>query len=342
MSLDPRLDGSWFDRKIFLVPLAGAVSVVALLAAGVVDDTAALTLSGVILTACVALAGHIVTFQSGRRSAREHAEEEARLRLDAAMRAGALFNGDVDRAADPAALASGLLALTQLGRTTLAVALLVDLWDSPIDPVVCEGPARSPGKVSDETAILVIDAALTSGDASAEIVAAELLCRNSGHLDIQQSLHWPSSVDGAWNPAFGMKTKLLLVDALLVMALRSTPKPEALRSLAVRLYGVFDGDPDPHVKGCLGMLVDAIVPALRALDAGTFMWRSKELELEQFVDAAAEKQPSPDRILAEFARRRSAELEAWSLTCSGAGVAASPPPPGALAGCDARRADDHG
>ena len=32
-------------------------------------------------------------------------------------------------------------------------------------------------------------------------------------LDPCQSTHWPSYIDGCWNPRFGPKTRLLLIDA---------------------------------------------------------------------------------------------------------------------------------
>ncbi|MDT9700868.1 hypothetical protein [Streptomyces sp. P17] len=65
------------------------------------------------------------------------------------------------------------------------MALLVDLWSDDDED-----------KISDETAILVIDAALRSTSSSAQLVAAELLCRNAERLDACQSLHWPSSGEG--------------------------------------------------------------------------------------------------------------------------------------------------
>ncbi|MGH3796415.1 MAG: hypothetical protein ACRDSP_16165 [Pseudonocardiaceae bacterium] len=73
------------------------------------------------------------------------------------MRAGALFSSADQRAADPAAIASGLLALTRLDHADLAVALLVDLWSDGD-----ENAANKGKKVADETAVLVIDAALKS------------------------------------------------------------------------------------------------------------------------------------------------------------------------------------
>jgi hypothetical protein len=150
-----------------------------------------------------------------------------------------------------------------------------------------------------------------------------------------------------------MKTKLLLIDALLLMALRGEASPSALRSLAVRLYGVLNGDPDAHVKGCVGELMQAIVPALKALDVGTFMQGTYELTLEDFILAGQQAKPNPDRMLARIATERSAELGTWSMACPLGHPPASsgeptrrddypihpqaPPPPGALAGCDATR-----
>ena len=83
--------------------------------------------------------GILAAQQSKRRLAQEHQDEHARLRLDAAMRAGELISAK-HAPASPAAIASGLLALTRLDHADLAVALLVDLW-SDDDPKVAKETA---------------------------------------------------------------------------------------------------------------------------------------------------------------------------------------------------------
>jgi hypothetical protein len=207
---------TWLAGAVGLLAVASVPAFVLKLTGGLDGASdkrfaAVLGLAGVLATAGVALV-------SERRLQRQHQDEEARLRLDAAMKAGALFNATSGSPADPAAVASGLLALTELGRADLAVALLVDLWDES-DRAASPAPATRQA-VSDETAVLVIDAALRSDRASAQLVGAELLCRNARRLDPCQSLHWPSSVDGMWNPQFGVKTKVLLVEALVRSASR--------------------------------------------------------------------------------------------------------------------------
>jgi hypothetical protein len=68
-------------------------------------------LAGVLVTASVSLIGVLATWQANRRTRQEHRDEQARLKLDAAMRAGALFSSE--QGSDPASIASGLLALTR-------------------------------------------------------------------------------------------------------------------------------------------------------------------------------------------------------------------------------------
>lgn len=281
-----------------------------------------LTLAGTMTAALVALIGTIAGHQSARRLEAAKADEAARLRLEAAMRAGQLLNKQ-EEAPAPAAVASGLLALTQLDRADLAVALLVDLWDGKQDVNV--DASSSSAQVSTETAILVLDAALRSRRGSAQLVAAELLCRNAHRLDICQSLHWPSSVDGTWNGDFGPKTKLLLVDALVQLALASTKREAALHSLAVRLYGISEGDPDRHVKGCVGKLLAAIIDELK--DVGTIMQGSRELTFAELKRAADQAHDNPDRYLSAVAEDRAKKLKAWAQGCHEPDFR-----PGALAG----------
>lgn len=242
----------------------------------------------------------VVSHVAGRQSNR-------RLRLDAAMRAGGLLEPGPSGHADPAASASGLLALTQLNHAQLAVALLVDVWSDRKD---------GEDRVSSETAILVIDAALRSDEENAQLIAAELLCRNAKRLDPCQSLHWPSAVDGHWLPRLGPKAKLLLLDGIVLMTVSSASNPNALRSVAVRLYGAYDGDPDPNVKGCVGTLIKAILPELEKLHYTEFMQGSRLVSLAQLRSAAAAAAPNPDRYLAQVVQDRSSKLRDWAARCS--------------------------
>jgi hypothetical protein len=275
----------------------------------------AVTYVGGLLTATVAVIGYISNRQSARRLSDEHErdehhlrkerdEERQRLRLDAAMRAGALFVPVDDRPIHPASAASGLLALTRLDQVDLAVVLLVDLWSG--------GNAL----VSTETAVLVIDAALRSReDPEAQLIAAELLCRNAGRLDSCQSLHWPSAVDGCWDATFGPQTKLLIVDALIQMALAAPRKESALRSVAVRLYGIWAGDNDPRVKGCVGTLIKALTPRLATLGYTDFLQGNSKVMLDQLEVAAGRATANPDGYLDRMVIERSKQLEHWATSC---------------------------
>jgi hypothetical protein len=268
---------------------------------------AVMALFGVIATAGVSLIGHLLTRQASRRLTQEHEDERERLRLDAAMRAGMLLAGADGVPADRAAAASGLLALTRLGHAELAVALLVDLWSNPSD-------RDAPGQVSTETAVLVIDAALTADRANAQLVAAELLCRNALRLDSCQSLHWPSAVDGRWIPGLSPKAKLLILDALVTMAVNGRSNENALRSIAVRLYGIGEGDPSDRVKGCVGTLVQALLPALRRLRYDDMIQGPAMVTLRQLEGAGAAASKNPDGYLERIVADRSRKLEAWSAT----------------------------
>ncbi|WP_146231911.1 hypothetical protein [Lentzea atacamensis] len=276
---------------------------------------AVLVFTGVLVTASVTLIGILLTRQANLRLAQEnerahnrlvqeHEDEERRLRLDAAMRAGALFSPSGENAADPAAIASGLLALTRLDQADLAVALLVDLWDN------------GKGRVSIETAVLVIDAALRSQTKpNAQLVAAELLCRNAPRLDSCQSLHWPSVIDGCWDSSFGPKTKLLLLDALVTMILSDHAHEHSVRSAAVRLYGIWNGDPDVRVRGCVGTLIAALIPTLCELGYVDFMQGNQRVMLAELEAAAGSATANPDGFLDRIVADHRKKLEAWAQGC---------------------------
>jgi hypothetical protein len=272
---------------------------------------AVLAFVGVLVTAAASIIGLTVT----RRASRDTSK---RLRLDAAMRAGKSFTSHGPEGVDQASIASSLLALTKLDNADLAVVLLVDFW-SP----------HATRKVSDEAAILVVDAALRSQKRNAQLVAAELLCRNAERLNPCQSLHWPSCIDGCWNHNFGPKTKLLLVDALTLMTKASKPATEnALRSIAVRLYGIYDQDRDLRVKGCVATLIDAVLPALCNLGYTNFMQGNREVMLKDLEVAAGNAKRNADDFLARIVKKRCNELREWASACTKDNIEEGP---GALA-----------
>lgn len=253
------------------------------------------------------------------RLAKEQEEDAARLKVDAAMRAGQLFAGPEGGQASPAASASGLLALSELGQPDLAVALLVDLW------------ADKPGGVSNEIAILVVDKALRSQHPSAQLIAAELLCRHSASLDAVQSLDWPSAIEGCWLPQLSPRAKLLLVEALIRMTIGKIPgdycgvekmaTEPALRAVAVRLYGIWRDDPDETVKGCIAKLLDAVVSRLADFQYTDLVQGNQSVILSNLIDAAAQQADNPDTYLNRTSTQLAIELKRWADSCE---LSASP------------------
>lgn len=282
-------DRRWALGWISFVVLVAGVSWLLLLrpwhrAGGSTGEiTAVVGFVGVLVTAAVSLIGLTVTRQSNRRLSQEANDEQRRLRLDAAMRAGALFSSTGSEPVDPASIASSLLALTKLDHGELAAALLVDFWSDGKE------------KVSTETAVLVIDAALRSKtQPNAQLVAAEILCRNASRLDSCHSLNWPSAIDGCWDRAFGPKTKFLLLKALVNMTLSREVNESALRSVAVRLYGIWSGDPDKRIQGCVGKLISALTPKLEGLGYTDFVQGNQKVMLGDLQEAAASATENPD------------------------------------------------
>jgi hypothetical protein len=228
--------------------------------------------------------------------------------LDAAMRAGELLSGAAGECPAPEVTASGLLALTKLDQEGLAVTLLVDLWN------------EERNRVSSEAAILVIDAALRSDKPAAELVAAEVLCRNATRLDSHQSLHWPCAVEGAWDRNFSARTKLLIVEALIRMTLAGPRDESALRAVAVRLFGIWDGeDPDTiegkRVRGCIGKLLKAVLPSLRGVGYQEFVQGNRVVTLDQLSQAADSAKSNPDGFLDHLSDQYACDLDSWGQSC---------------------------
>ena len=290
-----------------------------------------------ILAAWVTIVGYLVytaSTEAVRSTLRsQHLDEVARLRLDAAIRAAALFGGTESNRTQPRER-QDFYALTELGRADLAVALLVDLWSDHPSTQGTQGGGQSSvtqsdgsRAVSDETAVLVINEALQAVDTpAAQLVAAELLCRNSPRLDPCRSLDWPASVDGVWIPDLPRNAKILVTEALVRMTLTSTFNENALRSLVVRLYAISANDPDERVKGCLGWLIGSIVPALERLPYTDFIAARGTVSLDEIRAAARLASPNPDGYMERIVKVFGDELEAWSSPSSALAVQ-----PGALA-----------
>lgn len=235
------------------------------------------------------------------------------------MRAGQLITPEAPWAdiGSAAALASGLLALTNLNQAELAVSLLVDLWS---DRVNDDGSTRKNhrSRVANEIAILVINRALCSNSPTAQLVAAELLCRNATKLTATQSLHWPAVLDGGWRPDFGARTKLLLVEALVNMTTcPGKPADEAaLRAIAVRLYGI-SKDPEKRVKACTGKLINALMPSLEQCTSREFAQGNVMVDIDCLRQAAAHPKDNPDGYLSALSDRLADRLRDWANDATG-------------------------
>src|SRR5215813_4653763 len=239
--------------------------------------TAVLALFAVLIPASVTLVGFWIQRQAGKRVDLQKVQENARLKLDQVIRAAELFSSSDDATASRERAVSALLALTQLDHAALAIGILADLW--PTQPSPSLSPAQettdTSTKVSAEQAILVIHAALVSKESTAQIMAAELMSRNAGTLDINSPLHWPNLVSNQW-VVLPERAKLLLIDALVFMAIARVVSGDSIRTLALRLYEIWEIDPEPRVKRSTGAFIEAILPALKTHGYEEFMLRGLE------------------------------------------------------------------
>jgi hypothetical protein len=233
-------------------------------------------------------------------------QSERRLRLDAAINAGKLLSPSDGCFVSAAAAASGLLALTDLGRSKLATAMLVDLWAKDI--------------VSPEVAILVVDKALATGDDSTAQIAAEVLCQNSHKLDSTKPAHWPSILDERWLPSATEKTKLLLVEALIEMSTNTQLSPGSLRSFVVRIVSMQEREGPGHFKKCLAGFVGAVAPALAGEPSGDtshtlFIDGDSKLDYAYLCKIAEEFKENPDTLYRKIAESRRGDLREWATEC---------------------------
>jgi hypothetical protein len=276
--------------------------------------TAVLAILAVSVPASVTLIGYWIQRQAGKRLDQQNAQENARLKLESVMRATELFVPSGDTVASAGRTVSGLLALTQLDHAALAIGLLEGLWPAQIIPAPPGQPsAQTSIGVSTETAILVINAALTSDEPTAQLMAADLLYRNSGMLNIDNPLHWPSMISSQWIE-LPVNARLFLVEALVDMALASNLTENSLRELALRLYGIWEGDREPAVRDCASAFLSAILPSLLELGYSDFMrgLGHGPVLLEQMEQVARTTRMNPDDYFARIVMDRRQKLAQWS------------------------------
>jgi hypothetical protein len=290
--------------------------------------TVALVLAGVVyalgrgsgdqvIAAVITFFGVMIT-----AAAKNHVDtrSEQRLRLDAAMEAGRLLSPSEGTKASRAAAASGLLALADLGRSKLAVAMLLDLWASDV--------------VSPEVAILIVDKALASGDDATAQIAAEVLCQNAHKLDPTKPAHWPTTLDTHWIPKASEKTKILLIESLIEMSTSShpdNPSINALRAFAVRIVFIHQREPRDHFRKCIAGFAMAIMPAFTpgndlVLD---FHDGSTHIDIDTLGRVARDFDENPDTFYRDITKRRRDDLCKWAHCCRAAGIVTKA---GAMAG----------
>lgn len=236
---------------------------------------------------------------------------EQRLRLDAAMEAGRLLSPSEGAKPSPAAAASGLLALGDLGRSKLSVAILLDLWESDV--------------VSPEVAILIVDKALTFGDDATAQIAAEVLRQNAHKLDPTKPAHWPTVLDTHWIPKATEKTKILLIESLIEMSTRphsDNPSVNALRAFAIRIVFIHKHEPRGHFRKCVAGFAMAIMPAF-ASDSDLFLDfhdGSTHIDIKGLGRVADDFEENPDTFYRAITERRRIDLCKWADDCRVAGI----------------------
>lgn len=98
--------------------------------------------------------------------------------------------------------------------------------------------------------------------------------------------------------------------------------------MAVRLYAIWDGDPSPEVKGCIGKFIGKIIGRLGDFGVKQFVHGPKMemVAMENLQAAARTAADNPDDYLAKLSNELGNALGEWAASCH-----AQPARPGALA-----------
>lgn len=84
----------------------------------------------------------------------------------------------------------------------------------------------------------------------------------------------------------------------------------------VRRHAIWKTDPDPDVKGCIALLICAVLEKVRSLGYTNFMHASFDVSLENLEAAARTPESSDsDEYLVRLSKDRAAKLKDWSTKC---------------------------
>jgi hypothetical protein len=108
----------------------------------------------------------------------------------------------------------------------------------------------------------------------------------------------------------------LLVEALINMTLSGLVNENSLRSVAVRLYGIWRNDPDKRIQGCVGKLISALTPKLEGLGYTDFIQGNQRVMLHDLLTAAASATENPDGFLDRLVEDRYEKLTDWAASCT--------------------------
>ena len=251
---------------------------------------------------------------------------ERRLGLEAAGDAAALISPPQGNPS-PETTATALLSLADLNRLELSIALLKELWPGAGD------------RVSNPSAILLVDKALRSRTKSSQRLAAELLWYEASRLDARRATDWPSCIDGRWarcgwvvhrkrgrvptkerfwrwprrSAPLGPLTRLFLFDAMLKMTLTQKVNRNTLSALAVRVYRVQRVERDSSLRQAAREVIGVIVDAVEAQGLDRFLHADVYVDMAKLRKAAKSidlSTPTRDPILMAM-RPRLAQLQQW-------------------------------
>jgi hypothetical protein len=241
-----------------------------------------------VVPAVIGLLGVLVTALIAFLGVRVNRRSERRLRLEAALNAAKVLTPAADSPPAPETSATALLSLADLEQLELAMILLNELWPC--------------GRVSNESAILLVDKALQARERPAQRIAAEMLWYQSVRLDARASTDWPRCIDGRWpndrrhgddrrTAQLGPLSRLFLLDAMLKMTLTQKVDKDTLSALAVRIFAVCEAEDDPDLQRIATAILGILLPALEHLSLTRFLHADIYVPMSELRRAASVRPP---------------------------------------------------
>lgn len=252
-------EDKWFTGVILILVAIASTIIAVFWNAGFFDFTgteasakivaAAITLVGGLIATCVTVVGMFLKYSTDKRNVILKVEAEKRQKIEAATKTIDLLSTSSGAKVPETQRAAALFTLAELDLLDLAITIL--------------RPMAEKKDIDMNSAVLLIDKALKSGDETLQEEASEILLDNSDKLITEDgSFFWPRYVNAKWDQNMDYRVRENILLTLMEMLLTNKFedwKPLSIIGIIAQLEVIWNTDTDDGIKYGAGFCLNTII-----------------------------------------------------------------------------------